>query len=205
MDAGTAELRGAHDQLAELYAEKLTGALPAERAVLGLFAELVRPLGTEIGDVGCGAGRLAPILAGYGLQPRGVDLSPEMVRVARRDHPGVPFEVADVRRLPFGDGTLAGVVAWYSLMYLTPAERPEAWRELARVTRPGGHLATAYKVGDGTHRRGGQSVGVEFDIWWQTPEEVRRQAQDAGFEPVFWAGAPGDAQPQGFLVARYRS
>ena len=30
---------------------------------------------------------------------RGVDLSPEMVRVARRDYPGFAFDVTDVREL----------------------------------------------------------------------------------------------------------
>ena len=56
---------------------------------------------------------MAPYLGGRGLAPHGVDLSPEMIRVVRRDYPGVPFDVADVRSLPFGDSALAGVVCWY--------------------------------------------------------------------------------------------
>jgi 2-polyprenyl-3-methyl-5-hydroxy-6-metoxy-1,4-benzoquinol methylase len=93
VDAKTRELRDAHDVLAEFYAERLDGMLermPAERAVLGLFCELVLAAdgGTHVGDIGCGTGRLAPYLAGKGLSARGVDLSPEMVRVARRDQPG---------------------------------------------------------------------------------------------------------------------
>src|ERR1700727_687283 len=120
MDAATEELRGAHDALAELYATRLADALdrmPAERAVLGLFCDLTLAagLGTGVGDVGCGTGRLAPYLAARGLGPRwgarglgprGFDLSPEMIRVARRDHPGFDFDVADLRELPFGDASL---------------------------------------------------------------------------------------------------
>jgi len=61
VDARTEELREAHDVLAEVYAERLPGALdrmPIERAVLGLFAELVHATGTgtEVGDIGCGTG-----------------------------------------------------------------------------------------------------------------------------------------------------
>ena len=71
MDAKTDELRAAHDVLAEWYADRLVGvldAMPIERAVLGLFCELTlaADLGTDVGDIGCGTGRLAPYLAGRG-------------------------------------------------------------------------------------------------------------------------------------------
>jgi len=86
-DPATDELRKAHDVLAAFYVERLAGALeasPRDRSVLDLFATLVTQagLGTEVADVGCGTGRLEPYLASVGLRPHGVDLSPEMVRVA---------------------------------------------------------------------------------------------------------------------------
>jgi hypothetical protein len=80
VDAKTEELRAAHDVLAEFYADRLAGALDrmtAERTVLGLFCELTLAagLGTTVGDIGCGTGRLAPCLATRGLSPQGIDLS----------------------------------------------------------------------------------------------------------------------------------
>jgi ubiquinone/menaquinone biosynthesis C-methylase UbiE len=60
-----------------------------------------------------------------------------MIRVARRDHPGFDFGVADLRDLPFADASLAGVVCWYSLMYLAPSDRSAAFGELARVVKAG--------------------------------------------------------------------
>jgi SAM-dependent methyltransferase len=76
--------------------------MPVDRAVLDLFCDLTLAagLGASVVDVGCGMGRLAPYLAAKGLCPSGIDLSPEMIWVARRNHPGVSFEVADVRELP---------------------------------------------------------------------------------------------------------
>jgi 2-polyprenyl-3-methyl-5-hydroxy-6-metoxy-1,4-benzoquinol methylase len=90
MDAKTDELQAAHDVLAEFYVDYLADAMdrmPVDRAVLGLFCDLVlaADLGTRVGDIGCGTGRLEPFLAARGLSPRGIDLSPEMIRVARRD------------------------------------------------------------------------------------------------------------------------
>jgi SAM-dependent methyltransferase len=212
MDAKTEELRAAHDVLAEFYADRLAGALdrmPAERAVLGLFCELIRAadLSTQVGDIGCGTGRLAPYLAANGLSPRGIDLSPEMIRVARRDYPGFGFDVADVRELPFDDASLAGVVCWYSLMFLAPSERPAAFSELARVVKPGGYLVTAFKAGDSQVRRAGRStgLGVEFDVYWLSADEMERRVVDAGFAAVFWGGRPAEGQegsPQGYLLAQ---
>jgi len=210
VDAKTDELRDAHDALAEVYASRLARVmdqLPADRAVLGMFCDLVlgNGAGAEVGDVGCGTGRLAPYLAARGLVPRGVDLSPEMIRVARRDQPGFRFDVADLRELPFGDASLAGVICWYSLMYCAPADRPRAFGELARVVRPGGYLATAFKAGDGEVRRGGVTLGTGFDVYWLSPDQMQRYITDAGFSITFWAGRPADPdenQPQGYLIAQ---
>jgi SAM-dependent methyltransferase len=212
VDAKTEELRAAHDVLAEFYAEHLAGPLdrwPADQAVLGMFGRLVRAagLGTSVADIGCGSGRLAPYLASCGLSPHGTDLSAEMIRVARRDYPGFPFDVADLRKLPFGDATQAGAVCWYSLMYLAPSGRPDAFGEIARVVKPGGYLVTAFKAGGNQVRRAGRSTGlaVEFDVYWLSPQEMERQVTDAGFETVFWAGRPAgehEGSPQGYLLAR---
>ncbi|TCK27132.1 methyltransferase family protein [Pseudonocardia endophytica] len=208
VDGSTDELRRAHDTIAEFYAEKLPeiyAQLPVEQAVVDLFCTLVRGVGRSVADVGCGPGAIVPYLVARGLEPHGVDLSPEMVRAASRDHPDVPFTVADVRGLPFADASLDGVLGWYSLMYLAPSDRPRAFAEITRVVRPGGYLVVGYKQGDDSRRRGGRRIGVEFDIYWYSQEEVERRVTDAGFRTVFRADRPAgewDEQPQGYLIAQ---
>ena len=212
MDAKTDELRTAHDVLAEWYVDHLAGVLdrtPVERAVLDLFCELARAgdLGDVVADVGCGTGRLAPYLAARGVSPRGIDLSPGMVQVARRDYPDFAFDVADLRHLPFEDASLAGVVCWYSLIFLAPTDRATAFGELARVVKPGGYLVTAFKAGDGTLRRGGRSagLGVEYDGYWLSAQEMRDRVAVAGFATVFQGSRPAeeqDAYTHDYLLAR---
>ncbi|MFI1993423.1 class I SAM-dependent methyltransferase [Actinoplanes sp. NPDC020271] len=209
MDARTEELRDAHDVLSEYYAKNFAGLLdelPVERAVLDLFAEVTRATGTQVADVGCGTGRLLPYLASRGLSPRGVDLSPKMIEVARRDNPGFAYEVADLRHLPFEDAALDGVVCWFSLIYLAPDARVPAFTELARVVKPGGHLITAYKLGDGTLRRNGLStqLGVDFDRYFLSAQEMEERFAAAGFTLVFQGSIPAEGvePPYGYMLVR---
>src|SRR5829696_8588621 len=198
MDARTEELRNAHDVLSEWYAKNLVGVLesmPVERAMLDLFAEMTLAVGAEVADVGCGTGRLLPYLASRGLSPCGVDLSPKMVEVAQRENPGFEYQAADLRKLPFEDASLAGVVCWFSLIYLAPDARVPAFAELARVVKPGGYLATAFKHGDGTLHRNApgsrvESFGIDFDRYWLSAREMEDRFAAAGFALLFQGSTP---------------
>jgi SAM-dependent methyltransferase len=182
---------------------------PVERAVLDLFAEMTLAVGVEVADVGCGTGRLLPYLASRGLSPRGVDLSPGMVEVARREHPGFAYEVADLRELPFEDASLAGVVCWFSLIYLAPSARARAFAELARVVKPGGYLVTAFKHGDGALHRNGPgsrvgSLGLDFDRYWLSAREMEDRFAATGFALVFQGSTPPEEAepPYGYMLVR---
>jgi hypothetical protein len=70
-----------------------------------------------------------------------------------------------------------------------------------------GTWSRLYKSGDGEVRRSGNAsgLGVTYDVYWLSSDEVSWRAADAGFEPVFWATRSADAdelQPQGYLIAR---
>ena len=47
-------------------------------------------------DIGCGTGFLCGILKDAGVDAWGMDLSPEMIRIARENYPGIPFYEGDM-------------------------------------------------------------------------------------------------------------
>ena len=56
-------------------------------------------------DVGCGTGHWSQFFGELGLTVTGVDISPEMIRVANEKNTnGVSFKIADIHHLPFEDG-----------------------------------------------------------------------------------------------------
>lgn len=177
-----------------------------DRALLTAFADLVRADGDgPVADLGCGTGRVTAYLTSKGLDVAGIDLSPEMLAVARRDHPELRFSQGSLLALDLPDGGLAGAVAWYSIIHTPPARLPEVCAELFRVLRPGGHLQLGFHVGDRRHHRtdGYGHEGFSLDIYWLPVERVCELVVDAGFEVVTQVlRDPAARVPQGRVLAR---
>ncbi|MEU6579822.1 class I SAM-dependent methyltransferase [Nocardia sp. NPDC046763] len=144
--------RTAYDEVAERYAKlfhRHPHTNPFDRVMLDAFAEAVQENGNgPVADIGCGPGRVTSYLAAAGLEMSGVDLSPEMIRLAREEYPDIPFEVGAMERLRYDDASLAGLVAWYSIIHIPPQRVPAVLTEFARVVRPGGHAAFGFQAAD---------------------------------------------------------
>lgn len=114
-------------------------SLPAATALRARSYELLDlPAGSSVVDVGCGAGRAAGELAQRGARAIGVDVSEEMIALARDRWPHADFRVGDACELPLGDGEAAGYRAEKVFHELPDAA--EALAEAARVLTPGGRI-----------------------------------------------------------------
>jgi SAM-dependent methyltransferase len=58
--------------------------------------------------------------------------------------PRLRFQTGSMHALPFGDGALAGIVSWYSLIHAAPGDVPGYFAEFRRVLRPGGYVLAAF-------------------------------------------------------------
>lgn len=177
-----------------------------DHALLTAFAELVAADGGgPVADLGCGTGRVTAALAAAGLDVSGIDLSPEMLAVARRDHPELRFSEGSLLALSLPDGGLAGAVAWYSIIHTPPERLPAVASELFRVLRPGGHLQLGFHVGDRHHHasKGYGHEGLSLDIYWMPVDRVCTLMTDAGFEILTKVERePAARVPQGRVLAR---
>ncbi|MFP3992400.1 class I SAM-dependent methyltransferase [Streptomyces sp. E11-3] len=178
--------RTSYDRVAADYAERARtelGNKPLARAMLTAFAEYVRDAGGgPVAEVGCGPGYVTAHLRELGLDAFGVDLSPEMVALARRDHPGVRFDEGVMGDLDAADGSLAGLVAWYSVIHVPPEQLPEVFDEFHRVLAPGGSLLLAFQVGDEVlHLEEAFGREISLDFHRLLPDRVTGQLERAGF------------------------
>lgn len=166
-------------------------------------------------DVGCGAGRTTAELHDRGFDVTGVDVSPSMVREAKRQFPELDVQQADATDLAFRDDAFEHVLFSYcgvDLVYPESA-RLAALREIRRVLAPGGTFAFSthnswynlpavlddwshlrkYYAADGNLARIGDPYKVDGTEWGMkihvtNPRRQRQQLRESGFEPVAFVG-----------------
>lgn len=99
--------------------------------------------GKNVLDVATGTGRAARETALRGAQVTGVDIAPGLLEVARehaaREGHAIDFQQADAEALPFEDASFDGALSTFGVMFSVEPEAAAA--ELARVVKPGGHVA----------------------------------------------------------------
>jgi SAM-dependent methyltransferase len=186
-DGWLADTRTSYDIVAVSYADQLRDALAEEpylRAILALFADLIRAAGPgPVADVGCGPGHVTAHLHKLGIDAFGIDLSPGMIDVARRDHPDLRFEVGSMTDLDLADDSVAGLIAFWSLIHIPDDAVPTVFGHFRRALRPGGPLLLGFHVGDESRLKtqgyGGHPMKVY--VHRRQPGQVAAWLADAGF------------------------
>ncbi|GAA4425659.1 class I SAM-dependent methyltransferase [Georgenia halophila] len=207
--AWLSDTRTSYDTDAPGYAEKVRGLLddkPYLRASLGLFAELVRDAGGgPVADVGCGPGYVTAYLRDLGADAFGIDLSPEMIAIARRDHPDLPFEVGTMTDLDLADDSVAGVLAFWSVIHVPDHAVPGVFGQFRRVLRAGGPLLVGFHVGDETRHASEGYTGRQIDVdsYHRPPRQVAAWLRDAGFSvEAELVMRPDESVPGAIIFAR---
>lgn len=106
-----------------------------KRAVQGLHGKVL--------DVACGTGDMVVELLrtrhAASLQVTGVDLSEEMLAIAKRKAPQAEYRLADAEHLPFGDASFDAVTCAFGVRNFVHLE--QGLKEMVRVLKPGGRMA----------------------------------------------------------------
>ncbi len=89
-------------------------------------------------DVACGTGDMAVSLVERGCTVTGIDLSEEMLAIARQKAPMVTFMIADAEHLPFPDASFDAVTCAFGVRNFVHLE--QGLDEMLRVLKPGGQL-----------------------------------------------------------------
>lgn len=130
------QIRSDFDRIARLSAERPEPSDPYESFLLRLVPD---PCG-DLLDVGCGMGRLSRALASRARSVLAIDLSEEMIRVARgraQDPQRLRFVCGDFLTHAFGDARFTCVLSVALLHHLPAAPALDRMKSLLR---PGGLL-----------------------------------------------------------------
>jgi SAM-dependent methyltransferase len=169
-----------------------------------LFAAVLRRLeitpGTRLLDIGCGSGYAARMAASSGATVTGIDITPELLAIARERVPAGEFLQGVMDALPFPDVSFDVAVGFNSFQF---ADDPvTAVREARRVVRPGGLIAattfaeaernesTALHVALEPLRDAGQAGRQHLPYGLSAAGGLERLLASAALEPV----ASGEVQ-----------
>lgn len=94
--------------------------------------------GTQLLDIGCGAGLALRLAVDRGADVSGLDAASGLLEYARRRVPDATIIQGELQSLPFSDHTFDAVTGFNSFQYA--ADPIEALREAKRVTAPGGRI-----------------------------------------------------------------
>ena len=175
-------------------------ALAADRAgdLDRIWTELALQPGALLLDAGCGSGQFALALAARGARVTGVDLSPEMIRLARENDgrlalpEAVTWEVGAVDDLPLPDASVDAIHARMVLPFVPDV--PAAMREFRRVLRPDGRLlaSTAGPLSPVYRESWRRHLPGETGCNYLLPWEMERLALASGWTVCAGWGEWGD-------------
>jgi ubiquinone/menaquinone biosynthesis C-methylase UbiE len=156
------------------------------------FLSNVKP-GGKILDIACGPGMLTKHLIDQGFAAQGIDLSTEMIAIARQKVPRAKFQVMDMRSLDFPDGYFDGLLITYGLIYVTSSELAATLKEFNRVLQLGGSIFMINQEGESDHtEQEAMKPDETLYVNFFNPDSLKSALSSAGFQITSQELAPTD-------------
>ncbi|MDP4000424.1 MAG: class I SAM-dependent methyltransferase [bacterium] len=131
-----------YDSISAAYAETFSEPSDHIDDFLGLI-----PKGGKVLDAGCGPGVDSAYMSAEGFRVIGVELSPQMLELAREKSPDAEFQLTDIREIGFDGETFDGVLASYSLIHLPKKDVPGIIGNFFRILKSGGAVCIGIQEG----------------------------------------------------------
>jgi ubiquinone/menaquinone biosynthesis C-methylase UbiE len=143
------------------------------------------PKKAKILDVGCGNGiPVARYFIRKGYTVVGVDISEEMLEIAKQNVPEAEFYRYDMNDLDFEDETFDAISALYSIFHVPKEKHFSILQNFYRMLKPGGILFFCVGTNEGDDL---STFLGDIDMFWSNyaPEKTKQLVKDAGFELLF--------------------
>jgi ubiquinone/menaquinone biosynthesis C-methylase UbiE len=156
-----------------------------DRLILKEFARLNKDKGT-CADFGCGPGQTTKFLFDADVNDIiGIDISPEMVNVARRIFPYIKFETGDLLALPYKENYFASAVAFYAIVHFDYDQIAKAFKEVNRVLKKDAHFLFSFHVGEETvHFDQANGIDVDIDLHFLQTNQILKLLDDNNFRMI---------------------
>lgn len=111
-----------YSQLSEVYAAMYQSFINYEEEFYFYHQLLVKHHCSSVLEIGCGTGNLAPQFLAAGFAYAGLDLSDDMLSIAKKNHPSADFYKADMRNFTVPKKTSSAIITGRTISYLLTNE-----------------------------------------------------------------------------------
>lgn len=138
-------MRVAYSSMAEQYIDLVDGGRwTGHEDDTALVRRHLTGLPGPVLDLGCGPGHWTAHLHALGVDVTGVDVVPEFIAHARATHRGPTFLLGSMTEVDVPEHSVAGILAWYSTIHLTPPELDGVLAGFRRLLAPSGVLVVGF-------------------------------------------------------------
>jgi SAM-dependent methyltransferase len=171
-----------YDQIADRYLawSGLRPSAARQRALA--MADAAIPLGADVLELGCGAGRPMTAALAVGRNVTGVDISSAQLALARVNVPDATFLQADLTTLDVPPGTFDAVVAFYVLTHVPREAHADLLARIRGWLRPGGVFLASFGVEDDPGSIEAEWLGVDMYFSHFSARVNRRLVAASGLE-----------------------
>ncbi|MFI7599159.1 class I SAM-dependent methyltransferase [Actinoplanes sp. NPDC049681] len=182
------QVRDAYASVVDLYIELFGTSQQVHPDDLAFIGRHLSVRSGKVLDLGCGPGHISEYLRSRGVDTTGIDMVPGFIAHAKAAHPQGDYRLGSMKSLAVEDHSIAGILAWYSLIHVPPEELDESLAEFRRVMAPGATLVVGFfdndEVGPFDHK-------VVTAYRWPV-DEFSDRLKRAGFTEVERERRPSD-------------
>lgn len=174
------QIEGLYRRHAQAWAD-LRGPELQEEVWLEKFMQLLPVSGTVL-DIGCGSGKpIGQYFFDKGCAVTGIDSSPELIEISRRNLPECEWLISDMLDLQL-DKKFNGLIAWNSCFHLTPNGQRQMFPVFERHAEPA--AALMFTSGPSHGDAIGEFEGEELYHSSLDGDEYRTLLNQHGFEVI---------------------
>nr|WP_162988967.1 class I SAM-dependent methyltransferase [Pedobacter schmidteae] len=177
----------AFDKSAKIYQDKFMDvSLFAD--TFNFFSDHIAADYPHILDIACGPGNITKYLLdrNSGYKILGIDLSPNMLKLAQANNPLAKFQLMDCREIDTIQQKFDGITCGFCLPYLTREEAIELIANVSRLLSPGGMFYLSTMEDDYTKSRfQTSSTGDQVYVYYHQEDYLTKALKENNFDVVY--------------------
>ncbi|HLA23201.1 MAG TPA: methyltransferase domain-containing protein [Candidatus Nanoarchaeia archaeon] len=134
-------------------------------------------------ECGCGTGKIAKFLSEKEFLVTGIDISKQMIKIAKENAPNANFKLKSLYDLNFPAKTFDAITSFFVLLHVEKDRLPSIFKSFNNILKSNGFLLFSINKGKGEGYNNFQGKNVYFSSY--SKKEIKEVLKKSGFK-IIW-------------------